>query len=256
MNGECMLSGLGCQAVVDSVRALTRGLEPPRTLLGGDGARTQDDWDVNTLFSVLLHLAMEEGYVLDYVYFWSGTGGNPAIYARRASEPGCRTLREYCQAMGQPDPMGTRYLEHVRTDGSPEGYFQYLLLSVMANQFYRSWHASYNDRRVLCSFDALEGILAGAPGDLGDRRATLPSRAPATATRREGLAPEALERVLALDPAPRVLVTADPVRVRMLTFSDWGGFCETACALERGFPHRMSDQQVTTLVPYDCGITF
>ena len=54
-----------------------------------------DRFDSNKYFTVLTHLALEDGYVLDYVYFAPGGDGTPYLYARRESEPEFANYSEY-----------------------------------------------------------------------------------------------------------------------------------------------------------------
>ena len=47
---------------------------------------TCERFDINRYFTVLTHLVLEDGYVLDYVYFAPGGDGAPYLYARREGE--------------------------------------------------------------------------------------------------------------------------------------------------------------------------
>ncbi len=99
------------QRTVDAMAALTRGLKFPVHFQSEDAARTGDEFDVNQYFTVLQHLSMEPGYVLDYVYHMDFMGGFPILYARQADEPVYRTEAEYTAASerGVAEP----YLDHV-----------------------------------------------------------------------------------------------------------------------------------------------
>ena len=32
-----------------------------------------------------------------------------------------------------------------------QGYFEYVVMDIMANQFYLFWHANYNDTEIVCN---------------------------------------------------------------------------------------------------------
>ncbi len=144
------------QRTVDAMVALKRDLEFPEHFREGDAARTGDEFDVNQYFTVLQHLSMEPGYVLDYVYHLDALGGLPILYARRAEEPAYRTESEYNEA-SERGAAGF-YLDHVQVDGTPEGFFQFVVLRIVGGQLY--WHASYNDAQIICTRDALEALLS------------------------------------------------------------------------------------------------
>ena len=55
----------------------------PRHLMQKNQARTAKDFDPNAYLTVLTHLAMKPGCILDYVYrYMDGLGGDPCLYAR------------------------------------------------------------------------------------------------------------------------------------------------------------------------------
>jgi len=188
-------------------------------------------FDVNSYFTVLTHLAPEDGYVLDYVYFGPGGDGAPYLYARRGDEPPVANYSEY-QKAGIED-----YSTHILVDGTAEGYFELAVLSIMAGQFYLAWHFEYNDWEVVSSQERLGEIIEAL-----DEKYT-----PLTA--------EQEDAALQLDLVPSVMFAGDKVKVRVLMFTKWGGFYERVYTIDRHFPHRMVDED-TQLIPYNCGIMF
>lgn len=226
------------QETVDALDALTQDLGLPQHLMQKDGVKTGEEFDVATYFTVLDHLSMEPGYVLDYVYRYDGMGGMPVLYARPADQPPYATYQAYADA--SPDAEADSYLEHVRVDDTEEGYFQFVLLRLMGNQFYLFWHAAYNDIRPVCSRATLDEILT-------DR-----------ANKGYGLEMPAEDRRAAerLDLEPQVVLDEETARVRLVTFTLWGGFIEQTYTIRRAFPHEILDIEETTLIEYDCGIMF
>lgn len=236
------------QETVDAFAALTSGLEiPPQFEFDwqGEAVRTGDEFDVNEYFSVLNHLSMEPGYVLDYVYYGELMGGKPYLYAREASSPRYSTAFEYYDAVGGSQSfyeflgqLEDDYLDHVQTDGTAEGFFQLTVLQTMGGQFYLFWHAEYDDATVVCNRAGLEAVLAEA-NQFG-------SPVPA----------EVREEAQQLDLEPQVQFMDDSAIVRVVVFTKWGGFIEVRYTFSRSFPHRLLGMESETLVPYDCGVMF
>ncbi len=121
---------------------------------------------------------MEEGYDLDRVYCYHRIGGLPFLHARTHDAIPYPTFKDYVDAESERGPGGLLgltkwitgnmsivlsaaessrakrskpgYLDYVKTDGTPEGFFQWVLLMLTGNQFYIAWHANYNDLQVIC----------------------------------------------------------------------------------------------------------
>ncbi|MCX7681142.1 MAG: hypothetical protein N2508_04110 [Anaerolineae bacterium] len=229
-------SALEAQRTVDAMAALRRDLLFPEHLRKEGAARTGDEFDVTQYFTVLQHLSMEEGYVLDYVYHMDDLGGLPVLYARKAEEPFYRTESEYLEAIKRG--AAGDYLKHIRVDDSPEGFFQFIVLHIMGGQFYLYWHTNYNDARIICTREALEALLS-QPNMFGQ---DLPGNVRRAARR--------------LDVTPVVEMGPDKVTVRVVIFTHWGGFIRRSYTISRQFPHRILAEEEKTLVPYDCGVKF
>ncbi len=236
------------QASVDALSALYRDQELPEHLMESEAVKTGEEFDVNEVFSVLSHLSMEPGYVLDYVYCYDSISGWPVLYARPQDQPAYRT----CSALfAEADSDGGEggevasdpwraYLNRVQVDGTAEGFFELAVLDVMGGQFYLYWHAGYNDKQVLCDQAALEGIVSDFAED-----------GPSLA-----FTPEQRKAALALDARPRIEIGTDTVTVRVVTFGKWGGFEERVYTVERAAPNRIVGEERTNLVDYNCGIMF
>ena len=189
-------------------------------------------FDANEYFTVLTHLAPEDGYVLDYVYFAPGGGdGAPYLYARREGEPAFANYSAY-QSAGVEN-----YLSHIQVDGTAEGYYELSVLSIMGGQFYLAWHFEYNDWEVVSSRERLEEIIDWLNENY------------------RPLTEEQVDAALQLDVTPRVKFKGDKVRVQILVFTKWGGFYERVYTIDRNFPHQMIDDEIE-LIPYNCGKMF
>jgi len=211
------------QATVDAMSALPSGYEEPEIGYDvPDSPRLEGWFDVNEYFSVLNHLSMQPGYTLDYVYHNSGSGAQPYLYARK---------------IDATENYDYDYLAYVQTDDTEESFFQYIVLSIMGEQFYLWWHAAYNDYTIICDRTGLEAVLSDTYFDN-----TLPAEVQKEARR--------------LDFAPQVEINNDTVTVRVVIFTKWGGFIEETYTITRAFPRIIEDIETKTLVEWSINITF
>jgi len=228
-----------CQRTVDGLVALAARLELPEYLAEEGAVKRGTEFDVTAYFDVLDHLSMEPGYVLDYVYLFEGIGGRPVLYARREGLP---PFASYEDLVGVQGEQAEAYLSHIRVHTASEsfdGYVQFVILAIMAEQFYLHWHALYNDTLPVCSTEAVDKVLESLDGSFG-----FP------------MSPADKTRARALDVEPRVSVDETTVRVRLVTFTKWGGFVEKRFTIARAFPHEILDVQSSPLLEYDCGVLF
>jgi hypothetical protein len=223
------------QDTVDALSSVKAGQVIPDHLLTENAERIGEEFDPNLYFTALDHLSMEEGYILDYVYYYDGMGGRPVLYAlNKGQQSPFRTYEEFATSPQYADA----FLDHVQADGTAESYFQLVLLSITGGQFYLDWHANYNDTRVVCDTEALETLL-NKVGSVGNEM-TAATKA----------------RARRIDLEPIIEIGANSVSVQIVTFSKWGGFFRETYTLRRDFPHTFLDVEAEELVPYDCGIMF
>jgi hypothetical protein len=218
------------QSTVDELSVLQDNLKIPEHFMEENAARTGEEFDVNEYFDILDHLSMESGYVLDYVYCYDGMGGFPRLYARLEDQP---------QLLKCGDFRGDRgdYLAHIQTDDTEEGFFQFILLQVVAGQFYLYWHAGYYDDAVICDRDTIDSIVSAERGC-------------------EPFSARQKREARAIDPAPIVEMGDEVVTVKIVTFSKWSGFTQETYEIDRSFPHAIRDSSSEVLVEYECGIVF
>lgn len=223
-----------CRETVSGLGALTGDLTTPEHLQQENAVKTGDDFDVSTYFNVLDHLAMQEGYTLDYVYAYEFLGGRPILYARPSGQEPYQTLTDFTSAEGDRQAS---YLDRVVIDGTPEGYFQFAALDIMGEQFYLVWHANYNDARILCDSSDVTNVLEAETFGL-----PIP----------EDVAAQARE----LDVEPVVTLGEETAEVQIVVFTKWGGFLCVTFTIGQDFPHQVLDTEAETLVAYDCGVMF
>jgi len=225
----------GCRHTVDAVSALTGGLEIPAYFQTSDPVKKGGEFDVMQYFSVLDHLSMQSGYVLDYIYHFDGMGGSPILYVRPASQPPYTSEADLA-ALGETPS----FLDYVLTDDTPESYFQLAVLSLMGSQFYLYWHANYNDSQIICDIVDVTDIVSSLDGDFGYPISLL-SRIRASLLKNVG---------------PVVNIGSQTAEVRVMTFTRWGGFYQQIFTISRSMPHTFLDVQEKNIVPYDCGVMF
>lgn len=216
-----------CRTSVTAMYSLTEDLEIPAHLETEQPEKQGDEFDVNRYFDVLTNLSMEPGYSLDYTYEYDGLGGWPMLYARQTDPP------------ASPQIL-LPYPEHVRVTDTVEGYLEFVLLNIMADQFYLYWHANYNDSQVLCDQEALNTTISRLKSE--KHSAALETRAQKQAKK--------------IDPRPVVTLQENSAQVQVLIFTQWGGFIRWTYIIQRDFPHTILEFDTETLVPYDSGILF
>jgi len=222
-----------CRAAVDGIAELKSELDFPEHLEAENAVKTEDDFDVNDYFTVLDHLKVEEGYILDYVYQFDGMGGYPVLYVREEGEAAFETFADYS---AERDRETDNYLEHIVADGTPEGYIQLAILSVIGDQFYLFWHANYHDAQFICDQEKLETLVGSK-------------------TMFDDMLPDDVQRAaLKLDVTPDVQIGKDGALVKLVAFTNWGGFYRWTFAFGPGKTPGVMEQEV--LVEYQCGVMF
>ena len=223
-----------CDSIVSAVAHL-RPVDIPEHLLS-TGEKQGNEFDVNRYFSALPHLSMHAGYALDYVYQNDDLGGYPILFARPDD------LAPYTSIADVPQSFqSSEFRDYLNVVDVERGYFEYVVMDIMANQFYLSWHANYNDTQIVCSREEVDSIVAQVnSGDFGNP-----------------VGPVAQFRArLMRNIEPTVTLAGDVAKVQVITFSKWGGFYRLTYTISREFPHTIVDIQENNLVPYDCGVTF
>jgi hypothetical protein len=220
----------------DIVRAVIE-IQPTEIplILQTTGVKDADAFDVNDYFKVLTRVSMQEGYALDYVYPVDFMGAFPMLYARPDDQPPYASMED----VPENTELGN-FRDHLEIEDTQQGYFEYVVMDIMAGQFYLVWHANYNDTEIVCNREAADAIVEGInSGDFGmkiDAKQKAQVRA-----------------MTNIEPA--VKLTDDSATVEVVTFTKWGGFFKRTYTISRSFPHEV-DVKDENLVEYDCGIMF
>jgi len=222
-----------CSEIVRAVAAI-QPLNPPDSVLE-KGVRTGDAFDANEYFTILARLSMRDGYVLDYVYPSDFIGSFPLLYPRPVDQP------PYTSAADMPEGVTLgNFRDQLAIEDVEQGYFEYVVMDIMASQFYLVWHANYNDLQIICDKNVANAIVDETNSqDFGAHF---------------DLAQQAQIRALT-NVEPVVKLTDDSAIVEIVTFTKWGGFYRRTYTISRSFPHHV-DVKDENLVEYDCGIMF
>jgi hypothetical protein len=254
--------------VVDGLaelRAPYRDAQPEH--LNREDARKQGgEFDANSYFTVLKHLSLPPGAVLDWVQYFGGIGAEPILYVRDAQALPWETYKAY-RAAGGPatieDPS-TEALSKVLTDDTPEGYLELAILHLTAVDFYRFWHAGYRDWQVVCNRKQLDEVAAEVQtvfGALFEWMGTVqpPAQATEAAQRAEQMGfslepykPQASDDVL----RPKVRLDEETATVTVSYFTKWGGLIRQTFVYPRRPPHTRDQLEPERLEEWMIPIVF
>ncbi|MBN1945491.1 MAG: hypothetical protein JW797_07430 [Bradymonadales bacterium] len=177
------------QAIPDRIKALQAEIE-----WNQEQARDGLGFDPNRYFEILTHIAMEPGWVLDWVYLCDGMYGQPILYARPETMPRFQSFEEYVYKIASREAAQELldrlvyvvsewgYTErmtlltvatfntmwdwrnHLVVDGSDVGYFEILVLQLLEEQFNRHGVSNQVDTVLVCSPEKVEEVIQGRHG--------------------------------------------------------------------------------------------
>jgi hypothetical protein len=211
-----------------------------------------EDFTPDMYFQFLTHLRLEDGYQLDYATVGDDMGYLAFVYARKTSDPAFKTYEEYLASLdeetkGKKSWSGSNYsnayLSKVEVDGTPEGYFEFAALAMLGDQFNLYWHGLYNDTKIMCDVSDMDYVNEDLHMfDWEDEVFTLP--------------PEILLNANYIDYTPAVVMDANTVTIRFVSFSKWGGFTESVYVVDKFDPYHIIEEDFNKIIDYDCGIDF
>jgi hypothetical protein len=218
------------------IRAVT-GIQPDDIPehLWEKGIKNGDEFWVDDYFKVLPHISMRSGYELEYVYFVASGGSQPFLYALPKNK------QPYASIDDVPDinELGD-YRQYLEIEDVEQGYFEYVVMSVMASQFYLGWHAGYNDIEIVCNQEAAQAIVFEVNLENFGIKMDL----------------EQQDQVRAMtNIEPNVQLMDDSAIVEVVVFTKWGGFYRRTYTISRSFPHTMDVEQ-ENLVEYHCQVWY
>jgi len=190
--------------------------------IGPDGMADLHFWDgrfdPNRWFAVFDRVRARPGYVVDFVYFFWGNGGRPLLYLRKERAKRLAACDNYWKRFGgdRANPVAwdnRALLKHLGFEPSAIGFLQFVTYLREAPRFHVHWHSHANDDEFVCTKRRLAAILGG-----------IPERDEASSAPPDGVSAEERRKLSALDLRPRILLQGRAADVRLLSFTNFGGF--------------------------------
>lgn len=216
---EVLIAELEGGALHERLRRLRLEIPALPTGFGLDALRELHQWpgrfDLNRWFEVFDRVRCKPGYALDFVYVSWGNAGHPLLYLRKERSRRLASCAEYWQRYGggQANPVapGNRaLLEHLGFEPSAMGFFQLLLFLREAPRFYQRWHSQADDAEYVWTRSWLAELASAIPEKEGDLR--------------DGISREERAALAALDPRPVVTLMGKTAEVKLLSYTQFGGF--------------------------------
>lgn len=243
------VDGEACQAMVEKViQIMPKGRPDPYE---HDAARKQ--FDINSYFTALKHLKINDHYELDYSYCAIPRYGHPYIYKRQKGEPpydpetACSILSEIIWQPEDFEKMTKSYIQAVDVDGTSESLIQYAIFYLIGDQFFLFDHANYDDDIIIFTKSKLHEVLNSM---LSFQKEFQP---PEYVLKN---AEEARKEALKLDVSPIFEEDEEHTSVKVITFSKWKGFQRHTFAFFKTRNYCFDCKKEETLIPYNCGIMF
>jgi hypothetical protein len=221
-----------CKETLNSFRALQPTAVPEN--LAATGVKIGGEFDANSYFTALKHISPDEGFVLDYTYITDQTNGGPILYVRPADLTPFYTYNDYKTATHntprQDKDKSTIWLvkgtddtgkgNNIKIDGTRQGYFEYVVLQTISNEFYLLGGAVVNDKQIVCDKASLDAIWAEIEAaGLGPVDAAYKDKAQQ------------------LDFTPIVTIHPDVAQVTVVIFSKLTGFTRYSYYINKDYPH-------------------
>lgn len=274
--------GVRLQKTINTLKALQRGHGFPKHLLKENAVKRGDELDVQQYFTVLKHISMEKGYVLDYVYDYRELGGEPVLYARKTTQPPYLTMSEFKDAIRKrahldeveviqaerralfektgPDAEQARdeadgELQR-RLNAIPDReYWDYYLEHVLIDGtkegylqyilLYQLGGQFYLFWHACCNDNR---IIT----DKSQLETILSTVRSSPFTSLEVLRAKAQQ----IDYSPRVDIVGQKAMVSFVTFSKWGGFIRQCYTISTQSPHKVLGRTWEVLAEYDCATVY
>lgn len=198
--------------------------------------KTRDALQINfktaDYFSILKNISLEETWQLGFVYCRDDGGAAPILIAYRSEEEqktlGDKITKDYrsSKIYGNEE-----YWPHVKVNGTEDGFFEYVVLSILGSQFSLNSRANYNDIEIVCTKPAIQAIV----------KVTKPDE-------------RFIKQAQFVDPTPSVTLDEKQAIVRIVIFTKWGGFIERKYHISLQFPHKIKKIKAKTLAKFNCGV--
>jgi hypothetical protein len=234
------------QVYVNSLVAYQKSETVPDYYLGNETSSRRYDIDINKYFDILPNLKMQKGFKLDFIY----KSDHPIIYAKNINESKFVTVKSYVNNFdGNYNEIlaniNNIYLNYIINDDTDKGYFQYILLYLMGDQFYLHNHGLYKDETIICNEKALEKVIENVKSFClvdGIPIIEIPDKT--------------ISQAKLIDFEPRIKFKSEVVEIRVVTFTKFKGFIEKIYAINRSRPNAIRKISSNVLVEFQSSIKF
>ena len=209
-----------CKQTLDSLKTLMQGLPLPEHFNQPNPRRQGNEFDPMRYFTVFRHLSMLPGERIDYVYLFLGGGGRPLLYTRPADAAPLADAAAFEARFGKQSPP---ILDPIRTDGSPQGWFELATFHLVAPHFYLRWHEGARFQMVAC--DAAEVMPFVWEREI----------------------PAAIAALQARDLAPSIEMQGDEVIVELTVVRPQGVTSRVRLRINTKAPHRVIEESRSLL---------
>ncbi|MEN6320891.1 MAG: hypothetical protein ABFD82_19325 [Syntrophaceae bacterium] len=219
------------QKQIDAIKELQKKSFVPRDR--ADIPKLRASLNVNDYFRTLKNISLEKGWKLDFIYWVDSLGSYPIIFAKKEG-----TEIDFLEKYKKDYRLRSEYLNHIKIDGTKDGFLQYVIMSMIGNQFALGWHANYHDAIITCTKDAVERVLKMRNDNFYRFDEYF------------------MNNARKINPTPSVTFNGDQAVVRIVHYTSWGGFIELTYNITKSFPHKIIKTERKVLVPFECGINF
>ncbi len=116
-----------------------------------------NSFNVHTYLSYFDNVTIENGFKIDVYFFDNFLDGNPYLYALKENQKIDNKDKESLYNILNKKEL--RAKNHIIPKDSIVGFIQYLFFSEMGEQFALKWHSNYNQKRIVCSSEALSRVI-------------------------------------------------------------------------------------------------
>jgi hypothetical protein len=221
----------GYQKQIDAIKEMQKKTFVPRDR--ADIPKLKASLNVNDYFSILKNISMEKGWKLDFIYWFDGLGSYPVIFAKKEG-----AAIDFLEKYKKDYHLRSEYLNHIKIDGTRDGFLQFVILSMIGSQFALGWHANYHDAIITCTKEAIERVLKKRNDNF------------------YRFDDNFMKNARKINPTPSVTFNGDQAVVRIVHYTSWGGLIELTYSVTKSFPHKIIKTERKVLVPFECGINF
>ena len=211
-------------------------------------------FNIAQYFSLFDKLILEEGYRLKLCYVNYGKSGFPKIFSVKDDKQidstsiystlfyqlndSINILNEeiYFNNYSFVDSL-LNPMNHLKIEDSKKGYFQFLIIYLIGDNFALFWHSNYGNNSLILSKKSLDDILKSKNNFIN-------------------LNNNQKNEAKKINPSPKITMKKDTCYIRIINFSPWKGFESVEYGINRKFPHKVKYLSCKILVEYDCGIMF